>query len=111
MTNRIAKVDKLIKEELGKIIQNDIEISKNTLITITRVKTLPNLSQSFVYISIMGPEEKEISEILKNKIYNIQQHLNKRLHMRPVPKIVFKLEKEIEKAARIEELLEKIKEK
>jgi ribosome-binding factor A len=110
MTNRIIKVDELIKKELGKIIQNDVEIAKDSLITITRVKTLPNLSQSFIYISIMG-EEKKIMDILKKKIYHIQQHLNKRLNMRPIPKIIFKLDKETEKAARIEELLEKIKEK
>ena len=111
MTNRILKVNGLIKKELGKIIQKDIEIQKNTLITITRVKTLANLNQAFIYISVIGGDEKKIMNILKKKIYNIQQHLNKRLNMRPIPKIIFKLEKETEKAARVEKLLEKIKEK
>lgn len=111
MTNRILKVNEVIKEELGKIIYSKIDISKNILITITRVKVLPNLSQAFVYISVIGGDEKEIFNILEKNIYHIQQHLNKRLNMRPIPKIIFKLEKETEKAAKVEELLEKIKEK
>lgn len=109
MTNRILRVNEVIKEELGKIIQHDIEMPKGTLITITRVKTLPNLSQSFIYISTIGG--KDPLDILKKNIYHIQQHLNKRLNMRPVPKIIFKQEEEIEKAVKVEELLEKIKEK
>lgn len=111
MTNRILKINEVIKQELGKIIQGDIEIAKDTLITITRVRALPNLSQAFVYISVIKRDEEEILSILKKRIYHIQQHLNKRLNMRPIPKIVFKLEKETEKAARVEKLLEKIKEK
>ncbi len=110
MTSRILKVNKVIKEELGKIIHNDIEIPKSALLTITRVKTLSNLSQSFVYISTIG-DNKEAIDILKKNIYNIQQHLNKRLNMRPVPKIIFKQEEETKRAAKVEELLEKIKEK
>jgi len=103
-------INEVIKEELGKIINNDIEIPKGALLTITRVKTFANLSQTFVYVSIMG-DNKEIINILKKNIYHIQQHLNKRLNMRPVPKIIFKQEKETEKAAKVEQLLEKIKEK
>ena len=110
MTSRILKVNEVIKEELGKIIHDDIEIPKGTLLTITRVKTLANLSQAFVYVSVIG-NNKEIIDILKKNIYHIQQHLNKRLNMRPIPKIIFKQEKETEEAAKVEELLEKIKEK
>lgn len=110
MTNRILKVNEVIKEELGKIIHNDIEIPKGALLTITRVKTLDNLSQAFVYVSVIGNKE-EIINILKKNIYRIQQHLNKRLNMRPIPKIIFKQEQKTKKAAKVEELLEKIKER
>ncbi len=57
------------------------------------------------------PEDKKerVFDSLNKNVYNIQQQLNKRLKMRPVPKIKFKEEKKTEEAARIEKILEEIK--
>lgn len=109
MSNRIPQVNELIKEELGKIILQEVEVPEGNLITVTRVETVPNLSQSYVYISDFGKNKEEVFDLLKKDIYHLQQELNKRLNMRPIPKIIFKEEKETEKAAQIEELLEKVK--
>jgi len=80
------------------------------LVTVTRVDTSPNLIQSKIYISAL-PEENlsDVLQVLRRSIYNFQQKLNKRLKMRPIPKIIFAEEKETREAARIEELLEEIK--
>ena len=114
MSKRILQVNELIKEELGKIILQEIEFPKNFLITITRVETASNLKQAFVYISTIGvkeEDEKEAFSILEKNIYRTQKELNRKLNMRPVPKIIFKQEKETKKAAIVEGLLEKIKKK
>jgi len=111
MKDRVLRVNNLIKKELGKIIFQELDLNQGTLVTITRVQTFPNLIQSNVYISLIGENAEKTFEILKKRVYNIQQALNKKLKMRPVPKIFFKKEQETEKAAKIEELLEKIKEK
>lgn len=114
MSKRILQVNELIKEELGKIIIQEVEFPKEFLITLTRVETTPNLKQSFAYISTIGAkedEEENILNILKKNIYNIQKKLDKKLNMRPVPKIIFRQEKETKKAAVVEKLLEKIKER
>lgn len=114
MTNRILRVNELMKEELGKIIIQEMDFPKEFLITLTRTETTPNLKQSFAYISIIGAgenEEKKVLDILKKNIYRIQKKLDKKLRMRPVPKIIFKQENETKKAATVEELLEKIKKK
>jgi ribosome-binding factor A len=57
------------------------------------------------------PESKSdrAQEILKRKVYYIQQCLNKRLKMRPIPKIGFKKEGKTKQADRVEELLEQLK--
>ncbi len=109
MTNRIKRVNNLLKEEIGSLFLKEINLP-NCLTTITRVDSSPNLQQAKIYVSVM-PEEKqeEVFKILNNSIYNIQQELNKRLNMRPVPKIMFKKEEKTKQAARVEELLEKIK--
>ncbi|MDP2910397.1 MAG: 30S ribosome-binding factor RbfA [bacterium] len=110
MSNRIEKVNALIKKELSLILLREMDFSKDALITVTRVEAVPNLSEAKIYISTM-PENKSdrVQEILKRKVYYIQQCLNKRLKMRPIPKIGFKKEGRTEQADRVEELLEQLK--
>ena len=110
MSNRIQSVNSLIKNELSQILLKEVDFPEDTLATLTRVETSTDLSQAKVYISIM-PDNKinEIFEILNKNIYKLQQELNKRLKMRPVPRIVFKKEEKTEEAGKIEELLEQIK--
>lgn len=109
MNNRIGRVNKLIKKELGKIIVAEIDLEKNGITTITRVESVPNLTETFVYISIIGGKKDKIFNALQKNIYHLQKKLNKKLNMRPVPKIIFREERETEKAEKIEKILEKIK--
>lgn len=110
MTRRIQKINQLIKKEISQLLFKEVEFPRDTLVTVTRVVTSPDFLESKVYVSVM-PEErfKKILEILNQKIYELQQKINKRLKMRPVPRIKFKEEKATSQAAKIEELLERIK--
>jgi len=110
MTKRIPRVNKLIKKELSQIILKEVEFPSGVLVTITRVETTSNLGEAKIYVSVM-PEYRSsrVSQILNKQIYEIQQGLNKRLKMRPVPRIRFVKELKAKEAGRIEELLEKIK--
>lgn len=110
MNGRIKKVNSLIKEELSSILLKEVDFPKNVLVTITRVDAFSNLSEARVYISVMPMETKDkIFQILNARIYDIQQALNKRLNMRPIPKIEFRKEEKTEQADRVEELLEQLK--
>ncbi len=106
---KIEKVNAFIKKELGSIILKEVDIFPDILLTITRVESSSNLIEAKVYLSIL-PEEKteEVINLLKRKIYFIQQMLNKKLQIRPVPKIVFIKESRTAEASRIEELLREI---
>jgi len=106
---RIEKVNAFIKKELGSIILKEVDIFPDILLTITRVESSSNLIEAKVYLSIL-PEEKteEVINLLKRKIYFIQQMLNKKLQIRPVPKIIFVKESRTAEASRIEELLREI---
>ena len=110
MLKRSQRVNELIKKELGNIILREVDFPKDVLVTLTRVDCSSNLIQAKVYISTL-PEvySKEVFKILDKEIYDIQQILNKRLKMRPVPRIDLIEEKATAEAGRIEEELEKIK--
>ena len=108
--NRVFRVNQLIKKEISQILLKETDFPGNVLVTVTRVETSPNLIQAKVYLSVM-PESyfRSVLETLKGSIYRFQQKLNKRLSMRPIPKIIFVEEKLTKEAGRVEEILEKIK--
>ena len=108
--NRVLRVNELIKRELNEILLKELDFSKDILITLTRVESSSNLIQSKVYVSVF-PEKKskEVFLFLNKEIFNIQQLLNKRLKMRPIPKIIFIQEKKVQKTEKVEEILESIK--
>lgn len=110
MKERVLRVNSLIQQELGKILLKEVDFPDGVLVTVTRVDTSQDLNQSKVYISTI-PEQKsgEVLTILKKQVYSLQQYLNKKLNMRPMPRISFVEEKKTREAGRIEELLEEIK--
>ena len=110
MSKRIQRLNELIKEELGKILLREGNFPRGVLVTITQVETLADLNEAKVWVSVL-PEDKgeKIVEVLNKRIYFLQQKINKILRMRIVPKIRFQIETKTKEAARVEELLEKIR--
>lgn len=107
---RAQRFNELIKKELGKIIFNFLDLKPGVLVTVTQVLTNPDLFTSNIYISVYpSSEAKKILDKLNHSIYQIQQSLNRKLEVRPVPKIIFKHDKNPEEASQIEKLLEEIK--
>ena len=110
MTKRIQRVNELIKKEVSQLLLREIEFPKGVFVTVTRAQTSPDLRESRIFISVL-PEQNEskIIALLNRRIYNLQQKINKRLRMRPIPKISFLEEKRTVEAGKIEALLEKLK--
>ncbi|MDI6883344.1 MAG: 30S ribosome-binding factor RbfA [Patescibacteria group bacterium] len=109
MSERLKKINALIKKELGKIILKEIDLPRTVLLTIIEVETSRDLRESKVFISVF-PEKnsREILWVLEREIYNLQQILNKSLRMRPVPKIKFLKDKKFKRAQEIDKILRKI---
>jgi ribosome-binding factor A len=111
MKDRVQRINSLIMEELGQIILKEITFPDGVLSTITRVETSSNKIESRVYISVFPDNRKEIVlHIFKSNLYYLQKLLDKRLRMRPVPKIRIIPETETMEADNVERILEEIKE-
>jgi len=107
---RAEKFNGLLKKELGQIVFEFLDVKPGILVTITRVLTHANLFSAIVFISVFPPNETDfIMDRLNRAIYHIQQLLNKKLRVRPVPKIIFKRDKNPEEAGKVEKLLNEIK--
>lgn len=92
-TFRNLRVADLIQEELGKIILREMEFPVSTLVTITEVEVLKDLSQAKIKLGVIPTNEApKVLEILSSYRPLLQNLLLKKINIKPMPKIVFELE-------------------
>lgn len=107
---RIQRLNSLIKREISQILLREFDFSLDLLVTVTRVEVSSDLIDCGIWVSVFPEGKKEkVLEFLNNKIYFIQQKLNHRLRMRPIPKIRFSEETMTAEAGQVEEVLERLK--
>lgn len=107
--HKIEKVNELIRQELAKIIFEE-ESEPGILTTLMAAETSPDLRHTTVTISVYPTEKGESTlKKLSSRIFFLQQLLNKKLKIHPVPKIRFVLDGSGSESQKINTLLEKIK--
>lgn len=109
MSERILKINELIRKHISEIISRDLSLKAGVFVTVAKVDTTPDLRYTRIFVSIFP--EKEIdyaAKTLQKELYRIQGKLNKKLAMRPLPKIEFKIDMTESKADEIEKLLKQI---
>ena len=110
MTERIKKINALLRDVVGKVLLEEFRPNDDrVLITVTRAEVSPTLEHATVYISVL-PDAGGTAVLaeLKKQIYHLQQAVNNKLVMRPVPKIKFEIDMTEANAARIEKILQEV---
>ena len=106
MSLRIEKINQLIKELLGEIVSKNLSFKEGVFVTLTKVDTSSDLRYTRVFFSVFPESETGyVGKALKNGLYSIQGDLNRKLHMKPLPKLDFRLDDTEVKADEIERLL------
>ena len=104
--HRPERVSALITEQLGKILLKEIEAPEGVLLTITDVEVSKDLEHANVKVSVYPSNQAEaMMKILEKKQGHFQFTLSRKLNIRPMPRIVFKFDVGLEKAALIEKRL------
>ncbi|MEW6087569.1 MAG: 30S ribosome-binding factor RbfA [bacterium] len=107
---RLERINSLLREEIGSIIQKDLKDPRIGFVSVLEVKTNPDLSEAKVFVSVFADEEKKQKTIkgLKSAAGFIRHEIKERLCLRHIPNILFELDNSIEKGAHILELMDKI---
>ena len=109
MTDRIKKINQLVKEKIANILLKEMSFDKNVLVTVQTVDTSKDLRYAKVGISVMPfKKSEEILKILEKQTSRIQRELNRAIEIKFVPQIKFEKDIGEEKADRIEKILKKI---
>ena len=111
MSQRLNRVDQLLKEEISKIIQRGLDDPAIGFITVTKVKTCADLRLAKVYVTVIGDKNKDAALKAVNKASNyIKRRLSEKVTLRYLPDLKFYEDESINEDMRIEKLFRRIKE-
>ncbi len=102
-SNRINRINEEIQKELSSLLRTvkDPRV-QDTMISITRVETTPDLRYTKVYVSFLQEEKvKEAMAGLKSAAGYLRRQLGQNLQLRYSPEIVWALDDSITYGARM----------
>jgi len=109
---RSQRVSDLLREEISDIIFHKLKDPRIGFVTVTGVDVTDDLKMAFIYISILKEEDRKTTlDILNSAKSFIRGDLAKRLRMRSIPGIEFRLDASIEYGDKIEKLIREIRKK
>jgi ribosome-binding factor A len=108
--DRMLRVNELIRRELGIVIERDLSSYLPALVTVTEVKTSPDLHEAQVGVSIMGSDEqrREALALLSRHRRAFQAHLAQHVRIKYTPVITFRLDLSLERADHVLALIEEL---
>jgi ribosome-binding factor A len=115
-TGRMRRVDEAIRQVLGDAVAGDLKDPRVGFVTVTDVRTSPDLRHARVYVSVLGadggtsqPEERETTlEGLRSGHGFLQARVAGELRLKRTPALEFLYDDTTDRALRVEELIEEI---
>jgi ribosome-binding factor A len=111
-SRRAERVAEGIREEVARFLSTDAKDPRiQGLVTVTAVDVTPDLRSARIFVSIMGTEEEKRSTLegLDSLAGYLRGTLARSLRLRFAPELSFRVDPSVERAARIETLLSRIK--
>ncbi|MGG7057651.1 30S ribosome-binding factor RbfA [Clostridium nigeriense] len=112
---RGGRINEEVRREISVILRDEIKDPRMTaMVSITSVKVSKDLKYAKVFVSIFGKNEEEKNETfaaLKSASGYVRREVGQRMNLRNTPQIIFELDDSISYSMRIEELIDKVKEK
>ena len=107
---RSQRVGDLLREEIADILMYKLKDPRIGFVTVTGIDMAPDLKSARVYVSILREEEREITlDVLNSSRNFFRSILSKRLKMKFIPHVEFRLDTSIEYGYKIDKLLKEIK--
>jgi ribosome-binding factor A len=110
---RMQQINELIKQEVGRILMERVRDPRVEMVTITEVRTTPDLQLSRIYFSVLNEEEKleGAREGLERATGFIRKLLGERLTIRYTPELKFYYDESTARGDRIMRTLRDLREK
>ena len=105
--DRMRRVDEAIREVLSDAVNQGLKDPRIGFVTVTDVKTSPDLRHARVYVTVLGgAEEREASLAGLQSAHGVlQRRVASQLRMKRTPTLEFSYDETTDRAMHIEELL------
>ena len=108
-SERMRRVDQAVRQVIGDAVARDLKDPRVGFVTVTDVKTSPDLRHARVYVSVLaGEAEREASiEGLRSAHGYLQRRIASELRLKHTPALEFVLDETAERAARLGQLIDR----
>ena|ERR671910_1005647 len=109
MTNRMRRVDEVLKEVLSEAIPT-LKDPRIGFVTVTGVRTTADLKEATVYVSVLGGEAKLNRTLagLEAARGLLQARVNQELRLRRTPQLTFEYDPSVERGVRMTRLIDEL---
>ena len=111
-SNRQKKFSRLVQKELSEILQMDVVVPGSPMLTVSVVRSSPDLGSCKIYISVF-PDAQRTNALnwLRENEWDVRQKLAKRVRhqVKFVPEIHFFPDDSLEEVEHMEKLFDQIK--
>ena len=108
---RAESVGRQIQEELSDLIHRHVKDPRLGYVTVTGVQVTRDLKFARVYVSVMGEGQIRDTSLktLQRAMPFLRKELGRRIRLRHVPELEFEQDQTLERASRIDRLLDDLK--
>jgi ribosome-binding factor A len=105
---RTDRVEELLKQEIARIVREDVKDPRVGFATIMDVVVSPDLRHARVFVSVLGTEEDKKASLaaLRRAGGFIRARVGDEVTLKYLPELKFEIDRSLERAARIEALLD-----
>jgi ribosome-binding factor A len=110
-SRRMYQVNELMREEISRIVVQELDDPRLSLATITSVRTSADLHYARVFFHVHGAEEvrQDSQEALEHASGHIRHLLGQRVRLKYIPELHFEYDDRLEYAERIYHKLDELK--
>ena len=106
---RMRRVDEAVRAVLGDTIAKDLQDPRVGFVTVTGVKTSPDLRHARVYVSVLGDEHARADSLaaLRRAHGFLQGRIAAELMLKHTPALTFEYDESVDRGMRISRLIER----
>jgi ribosome-binding factor A len=107
---RMRRVDEAVRAVLSDAIAKDLQDPRIGFVTVTAVKTSPDLRHARVYVSVLGDERARAQSLagLRSAHGLLQGRIASELTLKLTPALQFEYDDSIDRAMRVSRLIEQL---
>ena len=109
MTDRMRRVNAAVREVLSEAV-GELKDPRIGFVTVTGVKTSPDLRHAVVFVSVLGSEKMRTQSIdgLQAAHGLLQGRIARELRMKRTPQLTFEYDPSVERGVRMTQLIDEL---